>query len=87
MLGYGSDAQTLLRNLRAVSEILVPQGWKLDRLKCDIVTRSAHFCGHIMDKNGVMFKPPDFEVLTSIETPKTCSTLMELVQGASRIAL
>ncbi len=44
MLGYASDAERLVATLKAVFQICLEKGLKLNPLKCDLAAINAAFC-------------------------------------------
>ncbi len=83
MLVYAEDADTLIATFKSVLTICREKGLKLNPCKCDLMDPKVHFCGRIIDAEGVTFHPRHHEALTSMEAPTTVGALMELVHGAN----
>ena len=62
---------------------------KLNPNKCQLVLKEAHFCGRIVDAEGIRFNPRNYDALVSMPTPTKVGDLMQLVHGANwmRIAI
>ncbi len=83
MLGYASDAASLLLTLKAAFEISLKKGLKLNSRKCDFVAANVNFCCPLLDSKSVKFHPRLFEALTSMKTPTPVGALIELLHGAN----
>ncbi len=83
MLGYASDAGRLVATLKAVFDIGLENGLKLNPLKCDLAAVNVLFCGRLIYSKGIKFHPRQYEALASMEPPTTVGALMELVHGAN----
>ncbi len=83
MLDYASDAARLVATLKALFDICLEKGLKIDPLKCDLFAVNVPLCGRVIDQNGIKFHPRQCEAITSMKPPTTVGALMELVHGAN----
>ncbi len=63
MLGYAPDADRLVATLKAVLDICLEKGLKLNPLKCDLAAVHVPFCGRLIDSKGIKFHPRQYEAL------------------------
>lgn len=81
LLGHAKTKGELLKKLRTVFTVCQEKGLKLNPIKCDLATLEVLFCGRVINKDGVKFKPQQYDALTNMQAPTTVGDLMELVHG------
>ncbi len=79
----GKKKIRLVATLKAVFDICLKKGLKLNPLKCDLGAINVPFSGRVIYSKGIKFHPRQYEALTSMEPPTTVGALMELVHGAN----
>lgn len=82
LLGYAKTPQDLLELLCLTLQICLESCLKLNPHKCQLVACEVPFCGRIIDAEGVKFNPQNYEALSTMSTPTTVGSLMDLVYGA-----